>query len=69
MNTLLINQAVKLFVDTLPLEGMSTDDPQFHHLYSLECKLYDCMRRMSADELKTYGVTVRAIAPEGEHVI
>jgi len=69
MNTELVNQAVALFVETLPLEGMSVNHPQFHHLYSQECKLYDCMRRMSADELKTYGVTVRAIAPEDEHVI
>jgi hypothetical protein len=64
MMTQLVKQAVELFVETLPFEGMSVDHPEFHHLYSQECKLYDCMRRMSADELKTYGVTVRAIAPE-----
>ena len=69
MNTLLVNQAVKLFVDTLPLESMSTDDPQFHHLYSLECKLYGMMRTMSEGELDEYRDRVMVIAPEGEHVI
>ena len=66
MNTELVKQAVELFVETLPLAttDINTDSHTWHHLYSQECKLYDCMRRMSADELKTYGVTVRAIAPE-----
>ena len=64
MMTQLVKQAVELFVETLPFEGMSVDHPEFHHLYSQECKLYGLMRTMSADELKTYGVTVRAIAPE-----
>ena len=65
MNTLLVNQAVKLFVDTLPLEGMSTDDPQFHHLYSLECQLYGMMRTMGEGEMDEYRHQVSMIAPEG----
>ena len=64
MNVLLVNQAVKLFVDTLPLESMSTDDPQFHHLYSLECKLYDMIRTMSEDEMDEYRYQVRLIEDE-----
>ena len=64
MMTQLVKQAVELFVETLPFEGMSVDHPEFHHLYSQECKLYDCMRRMSADELDEYRHQVRAIAPE-----
>ena len=64
MNTLLVNQALKLFVDTLPLEGMSTDDPQFHHLYSLECKLYGMMRTMSEGEMDEYRYQVRLIEDE-----
>ena len=64
MNTLLVNQAVKLFVDTLPLEGMSTDDPQFHHLYSLECQLYGMMRMMGEGELDEYRYQVRMIEDE-----
>jgi hypothetical protein len=64
MNTSLVNQAVKLFVETLPLEGMSTDDPQFHHLYSLECKLYGMMRTMSEGEMDEYRHQVRLIEDE-----
>jgi hypothetical protein len=64
MNTVLVNQAVKLFVDTLPLEGMSTDDQQFHHLYSLECKLYGMMRTMSEGEMDEYRYQVRLIEDE-----
>lgn len=62
--TQLVKQAVELFVETIPMATMSADHPEFHHLYSQECKLFGLMRTMSADELKTYGVTVRAIAPE-----
>jgi len=64
MMTQLVKQAVELFVETIPMAAMSADHPEFHHLYSQECKLFGLMRTMSADELKTYGVTVRAIAPE-----
>jgi hypothetical protein len=62
--TVLVKQAVELFVETLPLEGMSPDDRQFHHLYSLECKLYDCIRRMSEGELDDYRDRVSVIQPE-----
>ena len=61
MTTELVKQAVELFVDTLPLEGMSVDHPNFHHLYSLECKLYGMMRMMSEGELDEYRQQVRVI--------
>ena len=64
MTTQLVKQAVELFVKTLPLEGMSVDHPEFHHLYSQECKLYGMMRTMSENELDEYRYQVRAIAPE-----
>lgn len=60
----LVNKAVALFVETLPLEGMSVNDPQFHHLYSQECKLYGVMRVMSEEELDEYRRRVSVIAPE-----
>ena len=62
--TALVKQAVELFVETLPLEGMSPDDQQFHHLYSLECKLYGMMRTMSEGELDEYRYQVRLIEDE-----
>ena len=64
MNTELVKQAVELFVETIPMAAMSADHPEFHHLYSQECKLYDCMRRMNEDERGEYGRQVRAIQPE-----
>ena len=69
MNTELVNQAVTLFIETLPLEGMSVDHPQFHHLYSQECQLYRLIRLMEEDEANEYKDRVSVIAPEGEHVI
>ena len=51
MITSLVEKAVALFVETLPLEGMSVDHPEFHHLYSQECKLFDLMRQMGEGEL------------------
>jgi len=71
MNTELVKQAVELFVETLPLEttDINTESAKWHHLYSLECKLYGMMRTMSENELDEYRHQVRAIAPEGEHVI
>jgi hypothetical protein len=62
--TALVNQALKLFVETLPLESMSPDDQQFHHLYSLECKLYGMMRTMSEGEMDEYRYQVRLIEDE-----
>ena len=69
MNTELVSQAVALFVETLPLESMSVNHPEFHHLYSQECKLYGLMRTMGEDELNEYRDRVMVIAPEDEHVI
>jgi hypothetical protein len=64
MITELVKQAVELFVETLPLEGMSVDHPNFHHLYSQECKLYDCIRRMSEDEREEYKRQIADVDPE-----
>ena len=68
MNTQLVNQAVELFVETLPLEGMNASHPEFHHLYSQECKLYGVMGLMSEGELGEYRNRVQAIASEGEFI-
>lgn len=68
MNTQLVNQAVELFIETLPLEGMNVSHPEFHYLYSQECKLYRVMRLMSEDELNEYRNRVQAIASEGEFI-
>lgn len=56
MNAELVNQAVGLFVDTLPLEttDISTESYTWHDLYSKECKLFELMRTMGEDELSEY---------------
>lgn len=66
MTTQLVKQAVELFVETLPLETMDieTESAEWHHLYSQECKLYDCIRRMSEEELDDYRAQVMVIQPE-----
>jgi len=64
--TQLVKQAVELFVETLPLEttDINTESAKWHHLYSLECKLFGLMGQMSEGELDEYRDRVRAIAPE-----
>jgi hypothetical protein len=64
--TQLVKQAVELFVETLPLEttDINADFHTWNHLYSQECKLYDCIRRMSEDERGEYGRQVNEIQPE-----
>jgi hypothetical protein len=68
MNTQLVNQAVELFVETLPLEGINASHPEFHYLYSQECKLYEVMGLMGEGELNEYRNRVQAIASEGEFI-
>lgn len=64
MNTQLVKQAVELFIETIPMESMSADHPNFHHLYSQECKLFDCLRRMSEGESNEYKAQIADIDPE-----
>lgn len=54
MTTQLVKQAVELFVETIPMSTMDVNHPEFHHLYSQECQLFDCMRRMSENERDEY---------------
>jgi hypothetical protein len=69
MNTELVKQAVELFVETIPMDTMDVDHPQFHHLYSQECKLYDCIRRMSEGECEEYGRQVADMDPEVKSIL
>ena len=66
--TQLVKQAVELFVETLPLEttDINTESAKWHHLYSQECKLYDCIRRMSDSEGEEYRRQILQIVPELE---
>lgn len=58
--TQLVKQAVELFIETLPLESMDIDaqPAKFHHLYSQECKLFDCLRKMNEQEKIDYRIKI-----------
>ena len=60
MTTQLVKQAVELFVETTPMSEMDpiSQPAKFHHLYSQECKLFDCLRRMSEGEKDEYKIQI-----------
>ena len=59
MRNVLISTAFELYIETLPLEGMSTDHPEFHNLYAKECQLFDLLRQMDWQEGEEYRWEVR----------
>ena len=59
MNKDLITTAFQLYVETVPLENMSVDHPEFHDLYSKECQLFDLLRKMDWEESEEYRHQVR----------
>ena len=54
MRQTLVTTAFQLYVDTIDLETMNTDDPKFHDLYAKECQLFDLMRQMIWEESEEY---------------
>lgn len=58
MSSLIIT-ALELYIETVPLEGMSVDHPDFHDLYSKECQLYNVLRMMNWEEGEEYRYQVR----------
>ena len=56
MNRDLVQDAVKLFFETLPLEttDINTESAKWHDLYSKECNLYGLIGKMTEDELALY---------------
>lgn len=59
MRDVLISTAFELYIDTVSLEGMSTDHPEFHNLYAKECQLFDLLRQMDWQEGEEYSWKVR----------
>lgn len=59
MRNVLVTTALQLYIDTLPLEEMSVDHPEFHNLYSKECQLFDLLRQMDWEEGEEYRHQVR----------
>jgi hypothetical protein len=58
MSSLIIT-ALELYIETVPLEGMSVDHPDFHDLYSKECQLFNVLRQMNWEEGEEYRYQVR----------
>ena len=54
MSTSLVQEALDLFVQTMPLEDMAADHPMFNELYDKECKIFELFGHMTEDEHNTY---------------
>jgi len=59
----LVQQAVDLFIETLPLDtiDINTESARWHDLYSKECKIFDLLRRMTDEEKNKYRTVVKYI--------
>lgn len=54
MSTQLVQEALDLFVQTMPLEDMAADHPMFEELYEKECKIFELFGHMTEDEHNAY---------------
>lgn len=54
MKSELVQKALDLFVQTMPLEDMAADHPMFWELYEKECKIFELFGHMTEDEHDTY---------------
>ena len=63
MNEQLVQEAVDLFIETLPLAttDIETESYKWHNLYSKECNLYVLMGRMTDEESNEYRIAVKYI--------
>ena len=62
MNTQLVQKAVNLFVETIELDTMDAENPQFTELYEKECQIYKLFEQMTESELDRYRSTVKLIS-------
>lgn len=54
MRSVIVTTAYQLFLDTVSLDRMDTDHPEFHNLYAKECQLFDLLRQMDQEESREY---------------
>ena len=54
MKSELVKKAFGLFIETLPLETMNPDNPQFKELYEKECQIFELFPLMSEEEHEEY---------------
>jgi len=55
-----VEQAVRLFIETIPLEKIDTQDPRFHELYEKECKLFSLMAEFTIKETSEYKKRIKS---------
>jgi|694.fasta_scaffold03880_16 hypothetical protein len=62
MNIQLVQDAVNLFVETIELDTMDTENPRFNKLYEKECQIYILFEQMTENELDKYRAAVKLIS-------
>jgi hypothetical protein len=61
MKSELVQKALDLFVQTIPMETMSADHPMFWELYEKECQIFPLLERMTDVEKNTYRLSVQTL--------
>ena len=65
MNTQLVQDAVRLFIETEKMDSLDVNDPvqakEFEKLYQKECDLFDLMGKMNKEELALYRSDVEGL--------
>lgn len=64
MNTQLVQEALDLFVQTMPLENMDADHPMFKELYEKECEIFELFGYMTDEEHYAYRTAVQTLLAE-----
>ena len=60
----LVQEAINLFIETMPIETMSPEHPMFWELYEKECKIFELLNRMTDEEHATYRTHVQMLLAE-----
>jgi hypothetical protein len=61
VNEQLVQDAVNLFIETIPLENMDAEHLMFNELYEKECQLYVLFGQMTEEEGNEYRIAVKYI--------
>ena len=59
MKSQLVQEAVDLFIETLPLEDMPAEHPMFDELYEKECRIFTLFGMMTDDENNEYRTVIQ----------
>ena len=59
MKSQLVQEAVDLYIETMPLQNMDADHPMFDELYEKECQIFVLFGKMSDDESNEYRTVVK----------